>query len=196
MRGWIRSAWPWRISTPWGVGGRAASPVHASTSSAMLPDGTTFDGIPGLRHVLLQQSGSVRHHPGGKAARVRRRPGARLLRFAGDSRDHARRGPERIPFLVDRPRHRQEHAVSDEEIGVMIITKMALPRRTFLRGVGRHAGAAVAGCDGPGAVRYRRRPPPSRSARLGFIYMPERRRSRPTVDADAARARTSSSRRS
>ena len=41
--------------------------------------------------------------------------------------------------LVDHPRSREEPAVSDEEVA-MIITKKALPRRTFLRGM----GAAVA----------------------------------------------------
>ena len=39
----------------------------------------------------------------------------------------------------------------------MIITKMALPRRTFLRGLGVDAGAAVAGRDGAGAFGRRRR---------------------------------------
>ena len=35
----------------------------------------------------------------------------------------------------------------------MFITKMSLPRRTFLRGIGRHGRAAVARCDGAGAHR-------------------------------------------
>ncbi len=46
----------------------------------------------------------------------------------------------------------QERAVSDEETAAMIITKMALPRRTFLRGVGADAGAAAARRDGAGAL--------------------------------------------
>ena len=53
----------------------------------------------------------------------------------------------------------------------MIITKMALPRRTFLRGVGRDAGAAVARRDGAGAVgggRTAAKP----VHRYGFFYMP------------------------
>ena len=33
----------------------------------------------------------------------------------------------------------------------MFITKMTLSRRTFLRGMGRHVGAAAARIDGSGA---------------------------------------------
>ena len=47
-------------------------------------------------------------------------------------RDAARR---RLPLLVDHHGHRQQHAIPDEE-SIMIITKKALPRRTFLRGMG------------------------------------------------------------
>ena len=63
-------------------------------------------------------------------------PRRRVLRRAGGPRDPARRGSPGLPFLVDHSRHRQERSISDEEIRIMIITKMALPRRTFLRGMG------------------------------------------------------------
>jgi hypothetical protein len=42
--------------------------------------------------------------------------------------------PGWLPLLVAHSGNRQQCAVSDEEI-VMIITKKALPRRTFLKGV-------------------------------------------------------------
>ena len=58
-------------------------------------------------------------------------------------RDAQREG---LSLLVADPWDRQQHAVSNEEIA-MIITKKALPRRTFLRGAGRDAGAAAAGRD-------------------------------------------------
>ena len=56
---------------------------------------------------------------------------------------------------------------------LMIVTKMALPRRTFLRGLGDGVGAAAAGRDGSGAVgasQDRSRP----VRRLGFVYVAER----------------------
>ena len=49
----------------------------------------------------------------------------------------------------------------------MFITKMSLPRRTFLRGVGRHGGAAAARRHGAGRDRQAARP-----TRAGFIYIP------------------------
>ena len=53
----------------------------------------------------------------------------------------------------------------------MFITKMALPRRTFLRGMGVTLALPLARCDGAGALRRgqdRRRP----VRRLGFVYTP------------------------
>ena len=49
----------------------------------------------------------------------------------------------------------------------MFITKLSLPRRTFLRGVGRHAGAAAARLDGAGADGAGARRPPARSRGSG-----------------------------
>ena len=54
----------------------------------------------------------------------------------------------------------------------MFITKTSLPRRTFLRGVGRRAGAAAARRDGAGADGDRRRRPRAPQRRLGFVYVP------------------------
>ena len=43
--------------------------------------------------------------------------------------------PRRLPLVVADSGYRQEHAISDEEI-IMMIFKKAIPRRTFLRGIG------------------------------------------------------------
>ena len=60
-----------------------------------------------------------------------------------------RDGPgDGLPLLVADRGDRDQHAVSDEEVA-MIVTKKALPRRTFLRGAGSGAGPAAAGRDGP-----------------------------------------------
>ena len=49
---------------------------------------------------------------------------------------------------------------------------MSLPRRTFLRGAGCHAGAAAARCHGPGADGGRADARPRRRCASGFIYVP------------------------
>ena len=67
----------------------------------------------------------------------------------------------------------------------MIITKMALPRRTFLRGVGRDAGAAAAGCDGSGALGAGQDGRAGRAAHRLHLH-PERRHPG-AVDAGGAR---------
>jgi hypothetical protein len=53
---------------------------------------------------------------------------------AGGAEDRSRGPTGWLSLLVTDPGNRQECAVSDEEI-VMIITKKALPRRTFLKGM-------------------------------------------------------------
>ena len=65
---------------------------------------------------------------------VGRRDG--ILRRSGDPRDRARGGGRRLPLVVDDSGDREEHAVSDEEVAVMIVTKKAMSRRTVLRGIG------------------------------------------------------------
>ena len=67
----------------------------------------------------------------------------------------------------------------------MFITKMALPRRTFLRGLGADVGAAAARCDGAGATASAAGQRPSR---FGFVYMPHGAR-HGVVDADRGRQR-------
>ena len=51
----------------------------------------------------------------------------------------------------------------------MVILKKALPRRTFLRGAGRGAGAAAARCDDSGAWPAAET---ARPIRLAFIEVP------------------------
>ena len=53
-RGWTRSASRWRTSTPSGDGASATASSR-STPPACFPEGTKFDGIPGLKKELLRQ---------------------------------------------------------------------------------------------------------------------------------------------
>ena len=52
----------------------------------------------------------------------------------------------------------------------MIITKMALPRRTFLRGMGTALGLPLLDAMVPALSAMV--PPTAAARRLGFIYMP------------------------
>ena len=107
-----------------------------------------------------------------EAADVRARPRRRVLRRAGRPQDRARRrAPTDYRFSSLILGIVEQHAVSDEEVA-MIITKKALPRRTFLRGRGRDAGAAAARRDGPGHDRPGRHAGQPGRAASGFVYMP------------------------
>ncbi len=119
-------------------------PIDASGG---LPDGTKFDGVAGLQKALLSRpevfaatfTEKLLTYALGRGVEYYDAPAVRkIVREAGQ---------ERIPVLVVHSGNRQQHTVSDEEV-TMIITKKALPRRTFLRGVGADAGAATAGCHG------------------------------------------------
>ena len=136
-------------------------------NTGVYADGTRIDGAAGLRQVLVDHSDqflanvtqTLITYALGRGVEYYDAPAVRaILR---------ERGAPEPPLLVDRARHRQEHAVSDEEIGVMIITKKALSRRTVLRGIGRVGGAALAGRHGAGALGARQHGRRSRCAATG-----------------------------
>src|SRR4029077_6161907 len=89
----------------------------------------------------------------------------RVFRYAGRSPDRARRRHRRQPVVGPGHRDREEHAVSDEESRIMIVTRKHLPRRTVLRGLG--ASVALPLLDG--MVPAFAAPPSIR--RFGAIYV-------------------------
>ena len=90
----------------------AGKPVDASGA---LPDGTRLNGPAGLQRFLARPARAVRHHPHREAVDVRARTEAGFLRRPGRARGQAGGGRPRLPLVIDRARHRQEHALSDEE---------------------------------------------------------------------------------
>src|SRR4029453_1385173 len=123
------------------------------------------------RRRTAQPAGDVSRRAHGKTADVRARPRRRVLRRAGRAQDRARRGEGPIPLLVDYSGAREEHAVSNEEISVMIITKKALPRRTFLKGAGTVMALPLLDAMIPAATAWAQTPAKP-VPRLGFVYMP------------------------
>ena len=98
--------------------------------------------------------------------------GVESLRRAGDPQDRPRRPGRGLSLLVVDRGDRDQHAVSDEEIR-MIVTKKALPRRTFLRGLGTALALPLLDAMVPAMTAVADTPAdPARLRRLGFVYMP------------------------
>src|SRR5262245_40192906 len=114
-----------------------------------------------------------------EAADLRARSGARVLRRTGGAPDYRRRVPRQRPAVLAHRRSRQKHAVSDAAIGAaadpeiraMIIRKLALPRRTFLRGAGAALALPFLDAMVP-ALTAMAQTPATPPLRLGWIYVP------------------------
>ena len=113
-------------------------PVDASGATV---SGAKVEGLAGLRALLLDAAGAVSAHRHRKAAGLRARPQARVLRSAGRAQDRPRRGGaattagrrsfwglSKSPAVSDARRGRVDDDVSDRD--------KSLPRRTVLRGLG------------------------------------------------------------
>src|SRR4029078_9037533 len=120
--------------------------------------------------VAVTSPGTVRRDVCREAREIWARPRHRLLRRARDPHDCARRARAEFPPVVDHPRGRQEPAISNEEV-TMIITKKALPRRTFLRGMGAAVALPLLDAMVPSMTALAKSPV-SPVRRLGFVYMP------------------------
>ena len=114
---------------------RTSKTARRSTPPAGCPTAASSTASPGCEKALLSRPELFVAHVDRKAADLRAGPRRRVLRRAGGPQDRARGAGRGLPLLVAHSGNRQEHTVSNEEIA-MIITKKALPRRTFLRGVG------------------------------------------------------------
>ena len=115
---------------------RTAEDGNAIDASGSLPGRQQVSrASSGLQQALLSRPETVCCNIHRKAAHLRIRPRSRILRCPGSPQDRAGRRTQRLSIFVAHFGNRQQHSVSDEEI-TMIITKKALPRRTFLRGVG------------------------------------------------------------
>src|SRR5262249_19613800 len=113
-------------------------------------------------------SGIIRHNDDREVDDVWSRPRPGLLRCACGAGDHARCGTERLSFFGSRSRYRREHTVSNEE-NPMIVTKMALSRRTFLRGAGVTLALPLLDSMLPAFTASAAVPA---ARRLGYVYIP------------------------
>ena len=108
-------------------------------TSGELPDGTRFETLADFRQVLGSRQEAFVTTVTKKASHVRPRPGAHPPRCSGCPPNRQGCRGRRLLLVVSYAGDREEHAVSDEEIGVMIITKKAIPRRAVLRDLARRS---------------------------------------------------------
>ena len=100
-----------------------------------LPDGSKFEGVAGLQQALLSRpelfvitlTEKLLTYALGRGVEYYDAPAVRKIVRERRQQDYR--------FSSVDSGNRQQHAVSDEEVA-MIVTKKALPRRTFLRGMG------------------------------------------------------------
>ncbi len=135
-------------------------------ASGGLPDGSTFTGVDGLQKALMSRpeafvgtmTEKLMTYSLGRGVTYADAPAVRKI---------VRRQPrKRLPFFVPGFGYRQQYAISNEE-NTMIVTRKALPRRTFLRGLGTTLALPLLDAMAPAATALAA---PAR--RLGFLYVP------------------------
>ena len=138
--------------------------------SGTLPGLGDVNGVAGLEEALLRRPELFAATLTEKLLTFALGRGVEVLRCASGAEDSSR-GPARwLPLLVAHSGNRQQCAVSDEEI-VMIITKKALPRRTFLKGVQATLALPLLDAMIP-AVTALAKTPAKPVSRLGFVFIP------------------------
>ena len=171
MHRWTPWDWRSRTTTRLADGEAPGRAIWRSTRRGQLPNGIEFYGPQGLRTLLLERreqfSGTVTE---------------KLLAYAiGRGPEHYDRATvrgitrgssfRRLPLVVYYCGYRAKHAISNAEVGVMIITKKAIPRRTMLRGLG--ASLALPLLDGMvPAFTALRDTAANPVRRLGIVYVP------------------------
>ena len=138
--------------------------------SGGLPDGSKFEGLAGLQKALLSRPEVFVEHHGGKAYDVFVRPRSGVLRRSGRPQGGSGEPGKGLSVFVAGFGNCQQHAVSNED-NTMIITKKALPRRTFLRGMGTALALPLLDAMVPSMTALAATPA-NAPRRLGFLYVP------------------------
>ena len=147
---------------------RSAESGVAIDASGGFPDGSRFADVQGLEAALLRRPelfvGTVAEklltYASGRGLEYYDAPAIRTI--VRDAR------AKNFRMSSDHSRSRPQPAIPDEDVA-MIITRKALPRRTFLRGIGRDRGAAAARRHGP--VDDRARPHGGRTGAAARLHL-------------------------
>ena len=145
----------------WRTMSEGNTPIDASGA---LPDGTKFDGPAELRQLLASRRDEfVRTviekmlvYALGRGLEYYDMPTVRRIQ-----REAARR---RLPLVVAHPGDRRKHAFSDAEVGIMIVTRKTVARRTVLRGLGAAVSLPLLDAMVPALTALAQTPAKSRGA--------------------------------
>ena len=168
--------------------------TRRSTRRAICPTAPSSTASPSCASALVEASRSLRERAHREAAHLRARPRRRVLRHAGGAEDRAGQPPPAdYQLSTHHPGITKSLPFQQQESRIMIITKMALPRRTFLRGMGATLALPLLDAMVPAlsAMQTRPRKPVPGS---GSIYAPNGTYL-PELPPDGRRDGTSSSRR-
>ena len=143
----------------------------AIDATGVLLDGTKVDGPAALRRALVAQkeqfvrtvTGKLLTYAIGRQMEYSDAPAIRAIVRASAVDDYR--------WSSSDPGHRQEPAVSDEEVAVMIVTKKAISRRTVLRGMGTAVALPLLDAMIP-ALTAQVKTPARPVRRLGVVYHP------------------------
>ena len=135
-----------------------------------LPDGSKFDGVAGLQKTLLSRPEAFVNTMTEKLLTYSLGRGVEYYDAPAVRKIVSRQQREGLPFFVSGFRNCEQYAVSDEEC-TMIVTKKALPRRTFLRGVGTALSLPLLDAMAPAMTAVAAQPAAS-AKRIGFLYVP------------------------
>ena len=193
MCAWIRWGSRSRISTRSAGGARPSDGTPIDASGVAPRRHAASQGVTGLRTHLVAQREDFAGTVTEKLLTYALGRGRRVLRSPGDPQSHARGRGERLSLVVDHSGDRQEHAISDAEVRVMIVTKKAIARRTVLRGIGATLALPLLDSMVP-ALTALGQTAARRVNRLGVVYVPNGIEDG-TLDAGGRRRRRSSSRR-
>ena len=172
-RGWTRSGSASRTTTASARGAPMDGKLADRRRRRRCPTAARFHGRRSCGTILEHEQRGVRARAHVEAAHLCARPRAER-QTSRTVRAHRRAGCPRHDYRVLGPGagDRAERAVPDaaRDRHAMIITGRHLPRRTFLRGLGRRHRAAAARRHDAGACR--RRPRAQAPLRLAFTYVP------------------------
>ncbi len=146
-------------------------PARRSTRAGSCPTAPSSSGPAGLNQLLLTKyrddfvrtaTEKLLTYALGRGVEYYDYPAIRSI--------DARSGARQLSNLVVDSRDREQHAVSDAEgVGLMINLNHALPRRTFLRGLGATLALPLLDSMAPRASALAA---PATPIRLGYVYTP------------------------
>ena len=161
----------WSTSIPSASGARPARRAPPSTRRASFRTGPEFDGLAGLKTVVLSEPEQFVQTVAEKLTTYALGRGVQYYDMARHPADHAGGRPARLHLVVARAGDRPEYTVPDAQDRIMIITRKAISRRTVLRGLGTTLALPLLDSMAP-ALTAASKTAAGTTHRLGIVYVP------------------------